>query len=497
MEENKLAKSVASYAPTPFYVNNQYVAGYYDPGMMPFDNSKKYTYHEIIKFCRYFYDNDTIVGTVIDRMVDMSMTRLRNRKDRDNPEEGVEYYNKVAEYLQPYLKIMALDYFLHGMAVPEVTYTTMMGNKVDKTLGRKRVQFPDNFWVRDEEFIELRRKPIGTDRAVFVKIPQEEIDFIITKGNRRDGTVDKEGYQQLAREYPSFVRAVLNGQRLFPLPNARPIYRKLKSYDAYPKPFLQNALFALQHKYYLKLMDRSIAARASELLRHVKVGSDKFPATDDDLKATEAVLANAAITGDRVFNLFTNHTIDINWTMPPLDALLNEAKYMEPNADIFLALGFPRILAVGETLRSNSSDSKVASLGPISTLNDLRDAILIWIEGLYRELAVLNGFSWYPKPFFSPIALQDVTSLTQLAIQAQQIGAISKDTIAQLYGSTYEDEREKIDTETPTEEVTPDDNNQTGVPEEQQAPVGDGLQQPEPESQVQQPSNSYDKRQGR
>lgn len=496
MEDIKLAKSVAAYAPSPFYVNNQFVAGYYDPGLLPFDNSKKYTYHELIKFCRYFYDNDTIVGTVIDRMVDMSMTRLRNRKDRDNPDDGVEYYNKVAEYLQPYLKIMALDYFLHGMVVPEVTYTTVMGNKVDKTLGRKRVQFPNEFWVRDEEFIELRRKPIGTDRAVFVKVPQEEVDFILTKGNRRDGTVDKEGYQELAREYPSFVRSVNSGQRLFPLPNARPIYRKLKSYDAYPKPYLQNALFALQHKYYLKLMDRSIATRASELLRHVKVGSDKFPATDDDLKATEAVLANASITGDRVFNLFTNHTIEVNWAMPPLDALLNEAKYMEPNADIFLALGFPRILAVGETLRSNSSDSKVASLGPISTLNDLREAILLWIDGLYKELAVLNGFSWYPKPFFSPIALQDVTSLTQLAIQAQQIGAISKDTIAQLYGSTYEDEREKIDTETPTEEVTPDDNNQTRVPEEQQTPVGDGLQPEEPQSEVQQSSNSYDKRQG-
>ena len=322
------------------------------------------------------------------------------------------------------------------------------------------------------------------ERAVYLRIPQDEIDFILTKGKRKDGSDDRQGYLDLIREYPAYVRAIEKGQRIFPLPDARPIYRKLRSYKDYPKPYLQNALFALQHKYYLKIMDRSIAARASELLRQVKVGSDKFPATDDDIKATETVLGNASVTGDRVFNFFTNHTVEISGVTPPRDALLNGAKYVEPNAEIFLALGFPRILAVGETLRSNSTDNKMASLGPISTLNDIRDSILAWIETFYAELAEKNGFTWYPKPFFSPIALQDITALTQLAIQAQQIGAISKDTIAQLYGTTYEDEQEKIDTET-VEEVPTSDNNQTGIPEEQQTPTGNGVQPAQPDASIQ------------
>lgn len=482
--ESGLAKSVASFAPTPFMVNGQYVAGYYDPTVTPFDNSREYTYHEYIKYCRYFYETDTIVGTVIERMVDMSITKLRNRRNKDGVETYAKYFDAVAEYLQPYLKAMALDYFIHGMVVPEMTYETIMGNKVDSTLGRKRVQFPTNFWIRNVEFIELRRKPVGMERAVYLRIPQDEIDFILTKGKRKDGSDDRQGYLDLVREYPAYVRAIEKGQRIFPLPDARPIYRKLRSYKDYPKPYLQNALFALQHKYYLKIMDRSIAARASELLRQVKVGSDKFPATDDDIKATETVLGNASVTGDRVFNFFTNHTVEISWVTPPMDALLNEAKYVEPNADIFLALGFPRILAVGETLRSNSTDNKMASLGPISTLNDIRDSILAWIETFYAELAEKNGFTWYPKPFFSPIALQDITALTQLAIQAQQIGAISKDTIAQLYGTTYEDEQEKIDTET-VEEVPTNDNNQTGIPEEQQTPTGNGIQPAQPDAPIQ------------
>lgn len=466
-----LAKTSAAYAPTPFIVNNQYVAGYYDPTTVPFDNSRKYTYHEIVKYCRYFYENDTIVGTVVDRMVDMAITRLRNRKDKENPEQNVEFFNQVAEKIQPQLKYLALEYFIHGMAVPEITYEVIMGNRVDTGLGRKRVFFPKELWVRNVEYIKIKRKPIGTERSVYLEVPEEDVSFIMNKGKRRDGTEDRDAYLELRREFPQYVRAVENGQTAFLLENARPLYRKLKSYEDYPKPFLRNALFALQHKYYLKMMDRSIAARASELLRHVKIGSDTFPATDDDIKSTETVLATASVTGDRVFNLFTNHTVEINWVTPPLEALLNEAKYVEPNADIFLALGFPRILAVGETLRSNASDNKTASLGPISTLNDLRESILSWVEGMYKELADKNGFSWYPKPFFSPIALQDITALTQLAIQAQQIGAISKDTIAQLYGTTYEEEQEKIDTE--IGEMPSD--NQTQPAEEPATPVGSGV----------------------
>lgn len=477
------SKALAAYLPSPFFVNNQYVAGFYDPQLLPFDNSKKYTYQELIKFCRYFYDNDTIVGTVIDRMVDMSITKLRNRKDKDNLEKYVKFFDAVADYIQPYLKLIAFEYFVHGLVVPELTYDIIMGNKVDDTLGRKRVYFPANFWIRNPEFIELRKRPVGTERSVYLRVPPDEASFIITKGQRSDGSSDPRAYQELKREFPDYIKAVEAGQRLFLLENARPIYRRLRTYEDYPKPYLQNALFALQHKYYLKLMDRSIANRASELLRHVKIGSDKYPATDDDIKSTEVALTQAAVTGDRVFNFFTNHTIEIGWVMPPIEALMSEAKYSEPNADIFLALGFPRILAVGESLRSNSNANKSGSLGPISTLNDMRETIIVWVEKFYQEIAEKNQFEWYPKPFFSPIALQDITALTQLAIQAQQIGAISKDTIAQLYGSTYEDEQDKIDTE--NQGGMDETNSPTAVPEEQPQPVGGGVPTPNGNQTVQ------------
>lgn len=477
--EKPISKTVAGYTPNPIFTYNLNTVGYYDPLTRPFDNSKKYSYHEIIKYCRYFYEKDTIARTVINRMVNLAITRLRNQKEEKDVNSG--FYDAIAEKLQPFLKHMATEYFVNGIVVPAFTYRTVMLNRLDPSLGRKRVEIPDQFWIRNAANIKLRKRPTSMDRAVYLELPQDEIMFIINKGKRADGTDDTTAYRELLRQHPEYVKAVQDGQRTFPLEDAHPIYCDITSYNDYPLPYLQNALPAMQHKEYLKLMDKTIVSRSIELLRQIKVGSDAFPATDDDIAATQQAISEAAASGDRVFNLFTNHTVEISWVLPPLDALLNESKYAEPNSDIFLALGFPRILTVGESLRSNSSDSRIASLGPMATLSELREKIIEWVKWLYEDLAARNNFSDWPQPYFSPIQFQDMTALTQFAIQAQQIGAISKDTISQLYGSTYEEELRKISFEVNTNEPN---TQEPGTPEEPDMPSGNRLQPQEPKVSV-------------
>jgi hypothetical protein len=464
-----LSKTVAGFSPNPVYTYNLNVVGYYDPTQAPFDNTKRYTYHELIRYCRYFFETDTIARTVINRMVDMSITELQNEFLSEMDQSVQLYYTAVAKKLQPYLEMVALEYLVNGLAVPEVVYTTTMLNRLDRSLGRKRVEIPSSVWVRNPSNLRLKRRPAGMERAVYLEIPPEDVTFIEQKGKRPDGTDDVEAYKELVRMYPDYVKAVLKGQRVFLLPTAFPIYGDLLSHADYPIPFLKNALKAMQHKEYLKLMDQTIVARSIELVRQVKVGSDTFPATDDDLATTKMALAEAAASGDRVFNLFTNHTVDIRWILPPLDALLSDVKYVEPNAEIFLALGFPRVLTVGESLRSNSSDSRIASLGPLSRLNRMREKIIRWVEHVYQDLAERNGFADWPKPVFSPIQFQDMTALTQFAIQAQQAGAISKDVIAQMYGTTYQKELEKIQQE------SANDQQESPAPEEPSAETESGV----------------------
>ncbi len=423
-----------------------YIPGYYD------GSSKVIKYHEYLKPIRWFYKNDPIAGTVLNRMADMSTTTIRNRKktklNSDEVDEIIQaYFDAIIKKLRPFIKQMALEYLLHGMVIPAYTINKIRGDLLAEKLGRKRYSIPDKIWIRNPDNIELRRRPMGTERQVFLKIPKEDIQLIQNKGVRSDGTEDKEAYNYLVEHAPAYVRAIRAGKTVFELEDVRAVMRKLVSYEDYPTPFLVNALNALQHKSYLKQMDKSIASRTIEAIRHIKVGDKDFPARKEDIDATRAEVDANSSSGERVFNLFTNHTVTIEWIFPDLDALISEAKYAEPNADIFLALGFPRILTTGETLRSNSSDSKIASLGPKATLEDLREAIIDWLVGLYAELGELNNFPRVPEPYFAPIATSDYTALVQFAVDAMSAGAISKDTIAQLYGSDFETEADQITTE--------------------------------------------------
>ena len=453
----KAVQSVNYMMDIPFANKGRnYIPGFVDPY-----EKKEPKYHEVIKVVRWFYKNDPIAGTVVNRMTDMSITALRNRKKtkrnaKEVAPEVLAYYDALLENIRPFLKVAALEYLLHGMALPQYTTQKLIGNKIAEVLGRKRYTVIEKIWVRNPEHIELRKRPVGMDRQVFYKVPQSEITFIQNKGTRSDGTKDIDAYTYLIENFPEYVAAVQKGQTLFPLEDVRPIYRKQNSFDDYPTPFLQNALKPLQHKEYLKSMDRSIASRAIEAIRHVRVGDKDFPADDDDITAIEVMVTQNSSSGERIFNLFTNHTVEIEWVFPPLDALLNEAKYQEPNSDIFLGLGFPRILTVGETAKSNAADNKIASLGPKATLDDLRDALIEWLKQLYKELADINGFDRIPDPYFAPIATTDMTALIQFAIDALNAGAISKDTVAQLYQSDYETEAGQIETEIEMDVPSPD-----------------------------------------
>jgi len=432
------------------------IPGYFDP----IANLGKY--HEIIKTCRWFYKFDPIAGTVINRMADMAVTVIKNRKKTklniDQVDDSVQaFYDALLLQLRPIIKQIAVEYFLHGLAIPSYTFKRVRGDLLSEKLGRTRYTTVDQIWLRNPDNIELKRRPVGTDRQVWLLIPKADIELVQNKGVRSDGTVDTEAYDYLVTHFPEYVTAIRKGQTKFLLDDAFVIMRKANSFEDYPSPFLTNALASLQHKAYLKTLDRSIASRAIEAIRHVKVGDKDFPANDDDLSAMEDQLLSNSSTGERIFNLITNHTVDILWVLPPLDVLLNEAKYAEPNADIFLAMGFPRILTTGETLRSNSSDSKIASLGPKATLEDMREAIIAWLRIMYATLAEKNGFKRYPEPYFAPIATSDYTALVQFAVDSMSKGAISKDTIAQLYGSDFETESGQITTEQESGVLTPDE----------------------------------------
>ena len=448
----KLARAsfVANHNP-PIYMGLQY---------QDLAHLRAMPYHESIRLCRYFYRRDGIANTVVNRIAEITTTQLRNRRKVISGEgtitdQEIEVFNIVARRIQPYIKNIILSYLIDGMAIPQYELVKIMGTRISNKLGRTRYYLPESITCRNPEHVLLKRTLVGGKRRAFIKIPSEDIGFVTNRGVWADGTSDLESFNRIKEEMPEYIAAIQSGKTVFPIDDYI-IYRNLLSFSDYPQPYLESALNPLDHKRYLKMMDRSIATRAVEAFRHIKVGSDEFPADDDDIDAAKSALNQTSST-DRVYNLFTNHTIEIAWIIPPLDILMDATKYQEANADIFFALGFPRILTVGETEKSNAADNKIASLGIMATLKAIQSDVIEWVKRLYLDVADKNDLLRVPEPYFAAIPLSDVSQLIQYARDMIETGTVSKDTVSAFYGSDYDSELEQreYEKETDIEEETP------------------------------------------
>lgn len=407
-------------------------------------------YKQELLQCRYFYKRDPFASTVINRMSEMTAGKLQNRKNYCTDEE-FHYFNAVAEKLEQVIRDAALEYFISGMAIPDFIGTRVMGKKLHPKLGRTRYTIPDPVWIRNTDNIELKRRPIGSERLVYLKVPDAERTFIMQDGVWPDGTEDKDLFDSMKRQFPDYVRKVKEGMTSIPMPQLNAILRKPLPNADYPQPFLTPSLDALKHKLKIKEMDYTIASRAIEAILLIKSGSDEFPVVegDGDFDALKAQMdAQSSIAGQQlVYKLYVNHTVDMKWIYPELDVLLSADKYLAVDADIFMGMGFSRVLLIGETLRSNASTGDTVILGPLATLQEARGTLLMWVKKLYRDLADLNGFDNIPEPFFSPLTASDSKTLLQYASTALKDGAISLNTYAQLFGTDFNMEQIQRDIE--------------------------------------------------
>lgn len=458
MTTQKLVKSQASITmPYPPIVQ----------GFQPQNTLQQRSYPDTVKLSRFFFSSDPIAHTVINRVAEISSTRLRNKRKSVSgvgtiSDTEFEMFNAVATLIQPHIPTIILSYLIDGMAIPQYEISQRYGSTIIGKLGRGKFYLPDKIWLRDSSHVKLYRTIHGYARRAVITIPIEDIRFITSGGMRSDGMKDVQAFNELQQTLPEYVAAVQSGATVFPVDDYI-IYRKLLPYNDYPIPYLSAALDSLDHKRYIKMMDRATASRAIESIRHVTVGSDEYPADDEDIEAAKTALQqNSSV--ERVYNFFTNHTIKMEWVVPPLDILLDKSKYEVANEDIFFALGFPRILTVGETEKSNSADNKIAALGVLSMLETIQNDVLQWVKHVYQDIAERNNIRRIPEPYFTAVKLADVANLIQYARDMLEKRVVSRNTVAEIYGTSFEDEIEQIMYEDEQDDTNTDDQNTMETP---------------------------------
>lgn len=415
-------------------------------------------YNKSVTHCRFFYRTEPLVSTVLDKLVELGITDLVFSKNKLTDNE-YRVFTAIKPKLVEFAEQMALEYLLSGLVVPEIGY-----NKADKdfifSLGIKKYSslvLPDSMWVRDPSTIKISTALLGDKPTYFVKIPDGLAEFIKT-GKYPDGKEDKNLQKLLKENFPEFAKEVLSGKKEILLENEHIIRRRYTSDNPYPIPYANSALEALHHKRKLRRMDYSIIDKVISSIMHIKVGSDEFPITESDadqeyLEQLRTQLRMRGRTEDvleRIFQLITNHTVDINWVFPETSALLNVEKYNDINQEILFGLGFPRILITGEAFKSGTSDSEIATLSPIKTAEGFRRKILEVIRGICLEVSKQNHFTSVPSVDFKAINLRKFSDFLNYLTKLYDSAAISRTTLGNEFGYDFSAEADLLGEEMQT-----------------------------------------------
>jgi hypothetical protein len=413
-------------------------------------------YRKTIYACRFFYKRDPIASTVINKMVDIGITGLEfERAGLTNNEENL--IEGLLPSLLEFAEAMAMEYLISGLVIPEVKFTTVSKEELDSAgIMLKKfssITLPTSMWVRDPATVYIKSPGLSDKQSYFIKIPEELIHFIQTKGVYDNFMEDKELYKYLQTAYPKFIAAVLSNKIYFKLEDPKVIRRKIVADSPYPIPYLYASIEAMKHKRNIRRMDYSIASRVISAIQIVKLGNDLYPLTEDDEEQLTDIKNQMywRNTGgqdvERIFQLFSNHTLEIEWVFPNTEALLDDTKYKEVNRDIFYGLGFPAILVTGETERTGASDAEYAMLSPTQTMEAYRRKIIQVLNDVVKDTLKMNKMKGTTEVRFKPINLSSFRYFVDAIIKLYETGNISKETFVSQFGMSYADEFERREDE--------------------------------------------------
>lgn len=436
-------------------------------------------WHDTVQLCNFYYTHDGLIRTVIDKQVEMAINDLRFvYPGSEIGTEEYRFFERAFNSFTDFLIQAATEYFLSGLVIPDIVWGPLP--KEESGLENNYI-VPVDLWVRDPLRVELKRTPLPNRVLPVWKVSDEEVVFIKNKGVWPDGIKDLETYKMMLDQFPEFVKEVQGGSTSFPLHNSHVLRRKPLYRTQYPIPYLSPVIELLTHKRNLRKMDYAIASRVINAILHIRMGDKDFPLTEDsydlldDLEREIRRRGSTASTQERIIELFTNHTVEIDWIFPDTDAMLNTDKYDELNKEILYGLGFPKFLITGEKDKSNTGSTSSALLSPLNSMNALRRDFEWFLNQVAKDMAAKNNISTIPLVKFAPLRLIDLTELVQISQVLESKEVISKTSVARLAGFDFESEqlmrkREEDFIKDIFGEVYEQDNN----PDEQDQDSGEG-----------------------
>lgn len=415
--------------------------------------------------CREAYENEGIIGNIVDLMVDFAL-------------EGIEIYHKSAP-IQKFFRQWAEKIDLTSLAEQVLKGTYRDGNVPILAYWGK---------ISDGE-VKSFRKAVAKNQANLFSAETMEGDKIIPYryqvldvmnvervGSEMLGTAgweyqfDKDDYEVLNGQMDAKTRHVANqlkeslgkeefekiktsGRMSLNSTMFDMIYYKKDGYKAWANPMLWRVIKDVKFKKMLRDMDISVAEGVTNALTIVKLGNTEAGLPPSKKKYQQIV--NMLKNPSKSKTIVWDDLIDVQTVFPPVEKFFDSDKYKQVDNDIRSGLGVAEVLVNGGGGNYSSSFLSVKTL--LERLQMGRQQLLAWLQNQTAVVSKNMGFKTAPVIRMTNMSLTDQSVEKNFMLELFDRNAVSFETITERFGESFEIEQDRIKREDKKREKIQDD----------------------------------------
>lgn len=385
-----------------------------------------------IELCNMLYKYEGTIGTAIDILVDFAVTDIWAE------DTGSRQLDKILAYfndnvnsdntntlpgIEIILQQLCLEFFLSGNAFP---YT--FWKKVNVPGKASPISLPMSITLLNPKSINIAEDAFAFGQEILEYTPDANIYNVL----RKDGRTERK-YTQLRNSLPdSMLKKIKSGAYtnvVLDPDYVTHIRRKTRDYEPWGTPYLVRTFAPMAVIKKLRKLDEATTEGLINLLTIFKIGTDEFPAGKDRLQAFGQLLSDPTATTTLVWA----HDLDVQQIGPDGKILAFKDKYKEAYEELLRALGLP------VAMYGQGSIAWEDMLALAEKLKSWRMLVKKWIEKIYRQIAVENGYEdYYPECKMGRMNLSDDESIKNVIMQFWDRGLLDPDTALREAGYNTE-----------------------------------------------------------
>lgn len=276
-------------------------------------------------------------------------------------------------------------------------------------------------------------------RQPYLRVSGELRDAVLNPNDEQRKVLDKLPIE--------IVQQIRDGaSKVWLSPNVGAIaFGEKQDYEKYPRPIITRCLDALEMKYLLLGMDKATAKSLRDRILQVTIGSDEYPAGDDELQKVAGIFQQPG----RNLTIFWNHTLKIQYVEPTNHLLQDESKYKQWNNEIRTAYGVSEVLT-GTSDKTGSIGNSVLNLKGIEEeVQEGQETFKEWFLNEVNMLRQALGVKFEVTIEFDRLNLKDEETFFGVLMQLVQNGIIDHQTAIEtmnFHFPTIQKRMEKIKT---------------------------------------------------